>query len=254
MKEIIAVINQKGGVGKSTTVDALGAGFTLKGHRVLYLDLDGQGNLSYSLRANANKPSVMDLLTGGVPIKETVQITERGKVIASSSMLIGADMTITQVGKEYKLKEALNEVEDEYDYIVIDTPPTLGIITINALTACTYAIIPAQADIYSLQGIQQLYDTIRVVKKHCNPFLRVDGVVLTRYNNRAIITKEIREAMTEMLNQFETRLYKTAIRESVAIKEAQAKRQDIFSYAPRGNASFDYKSLVAEIDGGSQNV
>jgi chromosome partitioning protein len=247
--EVIAVINQKGGVGKSTTAHAIGAGLTLKGHRVLYVDLDAQGNLSYTLRADTNGLTAMELLQGR-NTQAAIQRTAQGDIIASSPSLAGADTIITAVGKEYRLREALEPLGGLYDYCIIDTPPALGILTINALTACNGAIIPAQADIYSLQGISQLHTTIETVKQYCNPALTIKGIVLTRYNSRAIISREVADMIEQTAGQLQTKLYNTKIRECTAIKEAQATQQDIYSYAPRSNATADYTALIAEILGG----
>ena len=252
MREIISIINQKGGVGKSTTALALGAGLSIKGYRVLFIDLDAQGNLSYTLGADAtglSGNSSFELLTGTATGKVAVQKTEQGAVIASSPALAGADTVIVTVGKEYRLQEALEVLKPDYDYIIIDTPPSLGILTVNALTACTGAIIPAQADIYSLQGINQLYNTMQTVKKYCNPQLRVMGILLTRYSSRAIISREVAE-MTEILaEELKTKLYKTKIRETIAVKEAQARRKNIYEYAPKSNAAADYMNFVDEVIG-----
>ena len=247
--EVIAVINQKGGVGKSTTAHAIGAGLTLKGHRVLYVDLDAQGNLSYTLRADTNGLTAMELLQGR-NTQAAIQRTAQGDIIASSPSLAGADTIITAVGKEYRLREALEPLGGLYDYCIIDTPPALGILTINALTACNGAIIPAQADIYSLQGISQLHTTIETVKQYCNPALTIKGIVLTRYNSRAIISREVADMIEQTAGKLQTKLYKAEIRECTAIKEAQATQQDIYSYAPRSNATADYTALIAEILGG----
>lgn len=246
--EVIAVINQKGGVGKSTTVHAIGAGLTLKGYRVLYIDLDAQGNLSYTLGADTSGLTAMELLQKKSP-QATIQRTGQGDIIASSPSLAGADTIITAVGKEYRLREALETLSGLYDYCIIDTPPALGILTINALTACTGAIIPAQADIYSLQGISQLHTTIETVKRYCNPALTIKGIVLTRYNSRTVISREVADIIEQTAGQLKTKLYKAKIRECTAIKEAQATQQDIYSYAPRSNATADYTALIDEILG-----
>lgn len=245
--EKIAIINQKGGVGKSTTAAAVGAGLSLKGHRVLFIDLDAQGNLSYTLEAATNGNTIIDVLQGAVSPEEAVQHTAQADIIAGSPSLAGADTVITATGKEYRLREALEKISGNYDYCIIDTPPALGILTINALTACNGAIIPAQADIYSLQGISQLYNTIETVKKYCNPVLKINGIVLTRFSSRAIISREVAEMIDQTAAQFQTKLYNTKIRECTAIKEAQAMQQNIFDYAPKSNAAADYTELVNEI-------
>lgn len=245
--EIIAVINQKGGVGKSTTAQNIGAGFILKGHSVLFIDLDAQGNLSYTLKANTQGYNILGVLERPETAKAEIQHTEQGDIIASCPALAGADTIITETGKEYRLKEALEALQGDYDYCIIDTPPALGILTINALTACKGAIIPAQADIFSLQGISQLYNTIDTVKKYCNNNLYIMGILLTRFSHRSIISQEMAEVIDETAEKLKTKLYDAKIRECTALKEAQATRQSIFSYAPKSNAAIDYNALIEEI-------
>lgn len=245
--KIYSIINQKGGVGKSTTALAIGAGLSLKGFSVLYVDLDAQGNLSYTMGATTRGYNAMGVLQRPETVTGEIQHTEQGDIIASSPYLAGADTTITETGKEYRLREALDRISGRYDYCIIDTPPALGILTINALTACSGAIIPAQADIYSLQGIGQLNSTIETVKRYCNKDLSIRGIVLTRYNSRSIISREVAEMLDQTAEQIQTKLYKAKIRECTAIKEAQATKQNIFLYAPKSNATADYKALVDEI-------
>lgn len=242
----ISIINQKGGVGKSTTALAIGSDLYCRGYRVLFIDLDAQGNLTYSLKASTEFGS-LGVLQAPETVKAKIQHTEQGDIIGSSLSLAGADALITQTGKEYRLKEALNLLESDYDYCIIDTPPALGITTVNALTASNAAIIPAQADIYSLIGIMQLGSTVEAVKKYCNPGLIVKGIVLTRFNGRSVIRREAAEMLEQAAAQLETKVYKARIRECTALVEAQARRQSIFKYAPRSNAAADYTALVNEI-------
>lgn len=243
----IAVINQKGGVGKSTTALAVGAGLALKGLSVLYVDLDAQGNLTFAMGAEAGRYNALGTLQRPETAREKLQRTRQGDIIASSPSLAGADTVITATGKEYRLKEALRSFGGSYDYCVIDTPPALGILTVNALTACTGALIPAQADVFSLQGIGQLDITIETVRRYCNPALAIMGIVLTRYRPRSVISREVAELMGETAARLSTKLYKSKIRECTALKEAQAKRQSIYSYAPKSHAAEDYAALVNEI-------
>ena len=250
MTECIAIINQKGGVGKSTTTNALGAGLFLKGYRVLYVDLDAQGNLSYSMGVTSKPLSSLEVLTGTATAREAIVETPQGALIPSSPALASADAIITDTGKEYRLKEALEPILGDYDYILLDTPPALGVLTVNALTACNSVIIPAQADIFSLQGIGQLAQTIFTVKKYCNPALTIKGIVVTRYNSRAILTKDMTQLLEDTARQLNTKLYQTKIRECTALKEAQASQQDIYSYAPRSNAKKDYMALIEEVFNG----
>jgi chromosome partitioning protein len=247
MSKALAIINQKGGVGKSTTALAIGAGLSLKGYSVLFIDLDAQGNLSYTLGADTKGYNAMGVLERPETAKAEIQHTPQGDIIASSPKLAGADKLLEETGKEYRLKEALESLQGAYDYIIVDTPPALGILTINALTACTGAIIPAQADIYSLQGIGQLNSTIETVKKYCNPSLSIMGIVITRFNGRSIIRREVAEMLEHTADHLHTKLFSSKIRECTALVEAQATKQNIYSYAPRSNATADYKALVDEI-------
>ena len=249
MSKAIAVINQKGGVGKSTTALAIGAGLSLKGYSVLFIDLDAQGNLSYTLGADTQGYNAMGVLERPETAKEEIQHTPQGDIIASSPKLAGADKLLEETGKEYRFKEALESLQGAYDFIIVDTPPALGILTINALTACTGAIIPAQADIYSLQGIAQLNSTIETVKKYCNPSLSIMGIVITRFNGRSIIRREVAEMLEQTAEQLHTKLFKARIRECTALVEAQATKQSIYKYSPKSNATADYKALVNEILG-----
>ena len=242
--EIVAIVNRKGGVGKTATAQALGAGLIRKGYRVLYVDLDSQTNLTYGLGARTDGLSSMDVLTGNATAQEAIQHTQQGDCIAGSEALAGADATIKDTGKEYRLKEALEGLQ--YDYCIVDTPAALGTLTVNALTAAGSVIIPVQAEIYSLQGIGQLNQSIEAVKKYCNHDLYIRGILITRYNGRAIISRDMQSNLEEAAAQLKTSLYSTPIRECVSIKEAQASQQDIYSYAPRSNAAKDYTVFVDE--------
>lgn len=245
--DILAIINQKGGVGKSTTAQAIGSGLFLKGYKVLFIDLDAQGNITYSLGAKKSHNTILQVLTNDAKAVDCIQHTEQGDIIQSSPILSGADTIIIKTGKEYRLKEALEPIKSNYDFIIIDTPPALSILTVNALTACNGVIIPAQADIFSLQGIGQLYDTIKTVKQYCNPELSIKGILLTRYNSRTILSREVAEQIKLTAKELHTKLYRTKIRECTALKEAQASKQSIYTYAGKSNASLDYQELLKEI-------
>ncbi len=242
--EITAIVNRKGGVGKTAAAQTLGAGLIKKGFSVLFIDLDSQTNLTYSIGAKSNKLNSMDVLTGEATAKEAIQHTKNGDIIPGSEYLAGADLVINGKGKEYRLKEAIKGLN--YDYIIIDTPAALGTLTINALTAATNAIIPVQAEIYSLQGIGLLARTIDAIKEHSNPDLYIKGVLLTRNNSRTVLTKDMQSNLQEITKQLKTTLYKVPIRECVSVKEAQAEQIDIFTYAPRSNAAQDYKYFIDE--------
>lgn len=243
--EVITIVNRKGGVGKTATAQALGAGLKRRGRRVLFVDLDSQKNLTYAIGSGAGYSS-MDILTGRAQALEAIQHTAQGDIIAATEALAGADVILTQTGREYRLFDALEAVRGLYDNIIIDTPAQLGIVTINALTASDCAIIPAQADLYSLQAIAQLYDTVKAVKRYCNRALYIRGILITRYNGRAVLSRDMAGNMQQAAAQLGTKVYETKIRECIAVKEAQAQQQDIFTYAPRSNAAKDYDSFIEE--------
>ncbi len=245
--KIIAIINQKGGVGKSTTAFTLASGLKNKGYKTLCIDMDAQGNLSYTANANDDLLTIYDLLAEDANINQAIQHTKNFDLIASSKALSGADGFITDIGKEYKLKEILESVKNNYDYIIIDTPPALGILTVNALTACDSVIIPAQADIYSLQGIEQLSKTIQPIKKYCNDKLKIDGILLTRYSPRAILSREVAEIANDLAQNLNTKVFKSTIREAIAVKESQINKQSLFDYAPNSNVTNDYLNFINEL-------
>lgn len=244
--QVIAITNRKGGTGKTSTVISLGAGLAKKGKKILFVDMDSQANLTFALGSNAERVGCMELLTNKTTAEEAIDHTQNGDIIPASEDLATADSIIKETGKEYRLKEALEPIQKKYDYAIIDTPAALGTLTINALTAANSVIIPVQADIYSLQGIGQLNEAIEAVKRYCNPDLYINGILITRYNARAVISRDMLDNLNDAAKQLKTRLYKTPIRECIAMRESQATQQDIFTYAPRSNAALDYMELVNE--------
>lgn len=238
---IIAVANRRGGVGKTATAHAIGTGLAREGSRVLFIDLDSQCNLTYDTGAKVGRESVFDV--------ESIQTVGNVDVMPASPMLAAADITIKETGKEYRLKEAVEPIKDNYDHIIIDTPPALGVLTVNALTLADIVVIPAQAEIHSLQGIGLLHESISAVQKYTNHDLKMGGIVLTRYSNRTIISKDMAENIETTAATMGINMYKTRIRECVSVKEAQAVRQSIFEYAPKSNAAIDYAALIDEILG-----
>lgn len=242
--EVIAIANRKGGVGKTATAQALGAGLIRKGYRVLFIDLDSQTNFSYGLGADTAGISSMDVLEGKATAQDAIQHTRQGDVIAATEDLAGADIAITGTGREYRLKEAIEGLP--YDYVIIDTPASLGTLTVNALTAADCVVITSMAEDFSLQGIVQLSKTINTVKKYCNQDLYIRGILVTRYSARSIISRDMYSNLEEIAQALGTWLYRTPIRECVSIKEAQALQQDIYSCAPRSNAAKDYAAFLEE--------
>lgn len=246
--EVITVVNQKGGIGKTTTAQNIASGLSiLKGYNVLMVDLDAQCNLTIATGAKRGVRSSYNVLCGD-DINGAIQpVKERLDIIPASQQLSRADLELSETGKEYKLKEALEPVITNYDYIVIDCPPALGVLTINALTVANRVVIPAQADLFSLEAIKQLSGTIDVVNKYTNNALMVAGILLTRHNPRNILTKELTELIEETAKELNTVVFAKPIREAITIKEATASRTDIFSYRPNSKVAGDYKALVEEL-------
>lgn len=250
MQKIIAIANQKGGVGKTTTATAMANGLRRRGFQTLLVDTDPQGNASDTYGAAKEKPTIYSVFTGETDAETAIQKTEQGDIIPGDLRMSAADMQFTRQGREYILRKALRPMQARYDFIVIDTPPALGIVTINALTAAGSVIIPMLADRYSLQGINQLSDTIATVREYSNPELQVGGILLTRYNGRTVLSRDIRETIEELASMWNTVVFRTTIRQSVSLQESQTRQQSIFSYAPHSTTGEDYTAFLEELTGG----
>ena len=247
MKQTYAIVNQKGGVGKSTTAHALGAGLAIRGQRVLLIDLDQQANLSYALGVDGAASGSGAVLLGTADTASSIVKAQGMDILPADAHLAGADLTITKTGKEYRLREALAPLLDAYDYIILDTPPAMGILSVNALTAATQVIVPVQADIFSLQGVSQLLDTFAAVRQYTNPGLSVRGLLLTRYSDRAVLSRNVRQMAEEAAKIFDSVVFDTAIREAIAVKEAQISRASLYEWAPKSNVAADYMAFVEEV-------
>lgn len=248
MAKIISVTNQKGGVGKTTTTGAVAAGYKLKGYKVLCVDLDPQANLSFSAGAETEDcPTIYEILKGEANTSFSIQKMDSFDIISSNILLSGIELEFTQTGREYLLKEALSSVKDKYDYIFLDTPPALSILTVNAFTASDFIIIPMLADIFSLQGIAQLSETIDRVRRYCNSNVKVEGIVLTKFNMRTVLSREIKGTAELIAERLNTEIFNTTIRSSVAVMEAQTNQLDIYNYSPKNGAAKDYMDLVEEL-------
>lgn len=247
MAIIFSINNQKGGVGKTTTSHALAAGFAAKGKKVLLIDADPQANLSLSVGADISKATIYDVLRGKVSVTDSLQHLGDLDVIPSNILLSGADMEFTKTGREFLLKEVLDPVKGNYDFVVIDSPPSLGILTVNSLTASDKVIIPMTADIFALQGMDQLGTTIQQVRKWTNPNLTIAGILLTKHSNRTILSRDLAEMIELTAQSMGTKVFDTKIREGIAMREAQTQQTDIFEYAPKSNPGMDYALLIDEI-------
>lgn len=248
MSTNIVLTNQKGGVGKTTTSVSIACGLVDRGKKVLAIDLDPQGNLGFSLGLDIeNCKTVYDVLIGSCPIAEAIHPSEYCDVIPSNILLSGAELEFTGTERELLLKNALSSVYDQYDFIIIDTPPALNILTVNAYTVGDHLIIPMPPDILSLVAVTQLKDTIESIKKTFNPSLNVLGILLTRFNGRTLLSREVAEMAQTIAAQIGTTVFETPIRCSVAVAEAPAHGESIFDYSPRCKPSADYNSLIEEI-------
>lgn len=244
---IIAVANQKGGQGKTTTAQAIVTGAAQIGKKALAIDLDAQGNLTFSMGGNAADVGAYELITGKAAPEKTVQRTAQGDIIAASLALASADTTLTGNARTEALKTAIRPLVRRYDVIVIDCPPALNTLLINALTAADKVIIPLTADMYSLQGLYLLAQTIRETRQKHNTGLEIGGVLFVKHNTRTVLARDLADVIKEKCDALGVHVYNTVIREGVAVREAQTQRQSIFDYAPRSNPAKDYKQLIEEI-------
>ncbi len=245
--KILSITNQKGGVAKTTTSQALITGLANRGYKILGIDLDPQSNLSFAVGSDSNKPTIYNALKNEVDITDTIQNINNFDFISSNILLSGVDVEFTQTGREYILKEKIESIKSNYDYIIIDNLPSLSLLAINSFVASDYIIIPVNSDVFSLQGIGQLNDTINNVKKYCNNHLEILGILMTKYHSKQKLSSNIKSTLNDMANQLNTQLFKTYIRESVAIKEAQIQQQNLLNYDKNNNAIIDYNTFVDEL-------
>jgi chromosome partitioning protein len=250
--QIIALANQKGGVAKTTTTLNLGVAFSELGYRVLLVDLDPQGNLTMSQGLNPDTitQSMFDVLVHRLPIEQVIE-TREVDIAVSSIDLAGADMALaSQIGRERALEKALAPVKDSYDYIFIDTPPSLGLLTINAFVAATGVIVPVQTEYLSLRGLVQLENTLAMVRENLNPKVSVIGIVPTMYDKRQTHSREADEILRE---NFGDLVYNTRIRKTVRFAEAPVKGVSVLAYEPSGDAASMYRDLAKEVFDGQKS-
>ena len=246
---IISVANQKGGTAKTSTAHALATGAAYKGKRSLAIDFDPQGNLSFIMGADASRAGAYELMKQQAKAAQIVQYTSQGDIIPASLNLAAADIEFSgKPGRDFFLQAALEPLQDAYDVVVIDTPPTLGTLLVNALTASDEVIIPMNTDILSLQGLYQLTETINQVKSFCNKGLKVTGILITKYSGRTVLARDIKETIEAKCAELGIPVLNTVIRDGVAVREAQTTQESLFAYAPNSNPAKDYLQLFDEIN------
>ena len=248
MGKIIAVANQKGGVGKTTTSVNLSAAFAEMGKKVLLIDCDPQGNATSGLGIEKDglELSIYDALINDTPMEEIILQTQFGLDMVPSVMdLAGAEVELVNLAdKQYRLKKAVELIKDKYDYILIDCPPSLGHVTLNALTAADSVLLPLQCEFYALEGLSQLLSTVQLVQEQLNGDLRIEGLVLTMYDSRTNLAEQVVE---EVKTHFPDMVYATKIPRNVRLSEAPSFGKPIFAYASSSKGAQAYMSLAEEV-------
>jgi chromosome partitioning protein len=249
--QVIALANQKGGVAKTTTTLNLGVAFVERGLHVLCIDLDPQGNLTMSqgMNPDAIERSMFDVLVHRVPIEDVIEAREVD-IAVSSIDLAGAELALSsQIGRERALQKAVEPIRSRYDYILIDTPPSLGLLTINAFVAATGVIVPVQTEYLSLRGLVQLENTLEMVRENLNPDVSIIGILPTMYDKRLTHSREADEILRE---NFGDLVYHTRIRKTVRFAEAPVKGTSVLAYEPSGEAAQMYRDLAKEVLSGEE--
>jgi chromosome partitioning protein len=243
MGKIIAISNHKGGVGKTTTTVNLGAGLARTGKKILLVDLDPQANLSQCYGITKPETTIYEALKGDEEVK-TIPVNENLDIAASNLDLAGAEMELnSEAGREYLLKEVLKPLQDNYDYVFVDCPPSLGLLTLNAFTCADEVIIPIQAHFLAIKGLTKIIEVINKVKRRINEKLEISGVVITLYDKRKILHRDIEETIK---TYFRDKVYETKIRQNIALAEAPTQGLDIFRYNISSPGADDYWDLTQE--------
>lgn len=249
--KIIAVANQKGGIGKTTTAVALASGLRRLGNNTLLVDLDPQANATDNYRAEIEGVgTAYDLLVNGDP--DCIQTTELGDIIAGDPALKDATKMLDGVSAAYRLRKGLEGIARNYDYVILDTPPALSVLLTNALTAADTLIIPLTSDRFGLQGLVQLNETIRDIREFTNPGLRIAGLLQVKYRKSTTLARAVDDSLPEYAELLGTWIFDTKIRESIDARKAQAARHDLFEFAPNCTTARDYKAFIKELLKGAE--
>jgi chromosome partitioning protein len=246
--KVIALANQKGGVAKTTTTLNLAAAFAETGHRVLCVDMDPQSNLTMSqgIDPDSLAASMYDVLVNRTPLEEVI-VSREVDVACASIDLAGAEIAMsTQIGRERSLERALDPIRKTYDFVLIDTPPSLGLLTINALTASHKVIVPVQCEYLSMRGLIQLQNTLAMVRENLNPNVEIEGILPTLVDTRTVHAKEALEILEE---NFGDRVFASRIRKTVRFAEAPVRGMSVLKYEPDGKAAYAYRELAKEVLG-----
>ncbi|WEV54761.1 ParA family protein [Leuconostocaceae bacterium ESL0723] len=247
MAHTIALANQKGGVGKTTTSINLGAALAQSGKRVLLVDIDPQGNATSGSGVDKAdlKADAYDVLVQGEPIREVIVPTDNYDLVPATIRLSEADIQlVNQQEREFALSKALTAIQDDYDFILIDNPPALGLLTINAFTAADAVLIPVQTEFYALEGLGQLINTVELVRQQFNPRLEVAGILLTMYDSRTNLAKQVSQ---EVRSYFNDKVYQTVIPRTVRLSEAPSYGQSIIDFDPRSTGAQVYTEFAQEV-------
>lgn len=244
MAKVISIALQKGGVGKSTTAQTLASTLGFRKKKVLLIDMDSQGNVTYSSGIDNPQRTITDVLGEDCKVEEALIHCKYYDLLAADDYLTNVEMAEIE---PTLLKNAINPILDRYDFVIIDTPPALGNLSFNSLVASNYVIIPSEPRAYCLQGLGKLYNTIQNVQKRHNPSLKVLGILLIKYSNRTVLNRDIKDMIADYAKQMNTIVFNTTIREGIAVAEAQTVREPLTDYAKNSKPNIDYKAFTTEL-------